>query len=100
MRKKPIRNSQYKTIPIFKQEVIKNPHTLFPIEEIYDEDRYYYEEEPIFDNKGNYIATKRNKYLIVDRLVGCYKVRKNKNNDNKKSKPLFELKSNVEKELI
>lgn len=46
-----------KAIPRFKEIIIKNPNTLFPVdwEKILDEGDYWYEEEPELDKSGNVI---------------------------------------------
>lgn len=92
----PIKKS--KKIPIFKDEIIKNPNdnTLFPInwEERLDEDRYWYEDEAVYDEYGNY-TTKKNFYIVLKRLVGCYSPKKPRGSIGK---PLFEIGNNFEEE--
>lgn len=84
-------------IPIFEEYVRKNPPIEKPLfgeprrwEDILDEDQYWYEEEPMFDDNGNYIGMKKNIYVIFKRVIGWRRrYPKSKNN----SKPLFELNS-------
>ncbi len=86
-----------KARPIFKEIVVKNPKTLFPVnwEEILDEDRYWYDYEPKLDENGDVITVK-NIYVVFKKLVGFCKT---KNNSIKfKQKPLFELKGEKEDE--
>lgn len=95
------RNNSVRFVPVYKDLIIKNPNPLFPIdyEKIYGKDRVWYDDEPIFDNQGNYIETKRNQYVAVKQLIRMYAVKKKTKCDTKfKNKPLFELKRSVENE--
>lgn len=97
-----MKNSKgYINVPIFKDRIVKNPNqnTLFPInwEETLDEDRYWYEEEEIFDELGNFIGMKKNLYVCFRDLVGCYRIKKNQSVNSKfKSIKLFETYSDKE----
>ena len=87
-----------RAIPIFTDVIIKNPNenTLFPIdwEERLGEDRYWYEDEPVFDSEGN-CTMKRNFYIVQKKLVRFYRCKNNRNNYSGQ-KPLFELKGDDE----
>lgn len=80
-----------KRVPIFKDVIVKNPNknTLFPInwEERVEEDRYWTEEEPIFDEEGNCTMV-TNEYVVFKRLVGFYTLKPPKGS---RGKPLFEI---------
>lgn len=82
-----------KAIPRFKEIIIKNPNTLFPVdwEKILDEGDYWYEEEPELDKSGN-VVTKRNLYIVKKVLTGFYYPKKTAKCVNQR--PLFELKGN------
>lgn len=89
------RNNKSKAIPIFKEIIIKNPRTLIPInwEERLDEDRYWYEYDPVFDEFGN-CTMKRNLYIVQKELVGFYRVKEKNSNVGQKS--IFDLKGDSE----
>jgi len=59
-------------VPNIKYYEVKNPKTLFPVnfEELYDEDKVRYEYEPIYDEVGNYLGTKKNVYVIESKVMG------------------------------
>ncbi len=96
------KSKRAKSIPIYKEYIVKNPNTLFPVDWVamYGEDRVSFEDEPIFDNQGNYIETRRNVYVAMRKLTGFYRVKDRKQNCNSiiKQKPLFELKGDKENE--
>lgn len=63
-------------IPIFEEYVRKNPPIEKPLfgeprrwEDILDEDQYWYEEEPMFDDDGNYIGMKKIFMLFLKELL-------------------------------
>lgn len=92
-----LKKDKIKFVPIYKDVIIKNPTPLFPIdyEKMYGKDRVWYEDEPIFDNQGNYIETKRNQYVAMKQLVRMYATKKKvKSNSVFTNQPLFELKGN------
>lgn len=95
-RKNP--NLVYK--PIIHSYEVKNPIALVPInwEERYGEDRVRYEEEPIFDEYGNYIETRTNVYVRHEKVIKWIIWNKNKVSHN--IKPLFEVNSERKEEEI
>lgn len=97
------KNSDYVFVPKIIYKEYKNPG-LFPVnyEEIYGEDKVRYEDEPIFDENGNFVEMKRNAYVAIGRVVGGYMVKRNKKIDEEKVRKvkqikLFETYSDVEK---
>lgn len=89
--------SKTKAIPIFRETIIKNPKTLFPVdwEKRLSEDDYWYEFEPELDELGN-MVTKRNLYIIERKVIGFYRPKKKVNLSHQK--PLFALKGDKEDE--
>lgn len=67
-------------IPNFSYYEVKNPKRLFPTnwEEVYGEENVRYDDEPIFDENGNYLGTKKNIYVTMKQLKGFKIIRKNK----------------------
>ena len=78
-------------VPIVSHRIVKNPKTLWPVnwEEVLGEDKVTYEDDPIFDDKGNYIETKRNVYVAFEQVKFVVRNR-NKVNPNYGNKKLFE----------
>lgn len=71
---------------------VKNPPTLFPVnwERFYGEDRVRYVEDPIFDEKGNYIETKIDVYVMMKKVKFMCVKRKNVIAPKFKQRNLFE----------
>lgn len=95
------KNKKVRFVPVFKTVILKNPQPLFPIdyEKVYGEDNVWYQDEPIFDNLGNYIETKINQFVATRQLVRMYAVKKKaKCNSKFENRPLFNLKGNDEDE--
>lgn len=87
------RNPNLIYIPVVVgRQIVKNPRTLFPVdwEERVGEDNVKYDYEPIYDDKGNIVGTKRNVYVAHDKIKFIVR-RRNKVKSN--TKPLFVIDS-------
>lgn len=96
------KNKNIICIPNFHYYEVKNPNRLFSTgrswEEIYGEENVRYEDNPIFDENGNYLETKRDVFVTMKRVTGYTIVRKNKP-AKPKAKKLFETYSDKIKKL-
>lgn len=78
-----------KCYPMLKKTRIKNPKSNKPYNwvELLDEDRYKFEENPIFDNAGNYLGVSKDVYVIFDEITGFCRIKKTKD-EKEKIKPV------------
>lgn len=69
-----------KCYPMSKKIRVKNPKADNPYNwvELLDEDRYSFEENPIFDDEGNYLGISRDVYVIFNEITGFCRTRKSK----------------------
>lgn len=66
------RNSKMVFVPQIYEIEEKMPKPLIPInwEERYGKDNVRYEEEPIYDENGNYVKTITNVYITMEKVMG------------------------------
>jgi len=66
--------------PIIKKTMIKNPKSNKPYNwvELIDEDNCIFEENPMFDNVGNYLGIAIDVYVIFEEITGFYRPKKRK----------------------
>ncbi len=66
-----------KCYPKFKTYKVKNPKSKTPYNwiDLLGEDTSWFEENPIFDNKGNYLGTSRDVFVIMKEIVGFGRIK-------------------------
>lgn len=88
--------------PHFHYYEVKNPNRLFPPsrswEEIYGEENVRYEDNPVYDENGNYLGTNRDVFITMKKVIGYTIMRRNKP-AKPKAKKLFETYSDKIKKL-
>ena len=91
------RNSKMVFVPQIYEIEEKMPKPLVPInwEERYGKDNVRYEEEPIYDENGNYVKTITNVYVTMEKVMGFHMFKrkeklKDENYKIPKLKKLFE----------
>lgn len=92
-------------VPQLQEVEVKMPKPLIPInwEERYGKDNVRYEEEPIYDENGNYVKTITNVYVTMEKVMGFrifkrHTKTKDTNVKIPKKVKLFETSADKEKE--
>lgn len=95
-----------KTYCRFVQEEVKNPTSTEPYNwvELIDNDKFRFEEEPLFDSDGTFLGFRRDVFVIFNRISGVCRTKKWKEECEKKQKikekaipqKLFEPINNIE----
>lgn len=90
-------NGMIKCYPMLRECEIKNPKSDNPYNwvELLDVGRCRFEEEPLFDNLGNYLGNKRDVFIIFKEITGFYRSKERKeeiekNKSKLKTKNLFD----------
>lgn len=75
-----------KCYPMFDTHKVKNPISDEPYNwvELLDEDTSWFEDDPIFDNEGNYLGTSKNVYVIFKELRGFGRIKLSEEEKKKK----------------
>lgn len=90
--------------PIFDIKTVKNPMSDKPYNwlDLLSDERTTFEEEPIFDENGNYLGIHRDAYVVFKEIKGYGRIKSKKINteekEHRKLKPrkLFETSSDIE----
>ena len=90
--------------PLFDIKTVKNPMSDKPYNwlDLLSDERTTFEEEPIFDENGNYLGIHRDAYVIFKEIKGYGRIKSKKINteekEHRKLKPrkLFEISSDIE----
>lgn len=77
-----------KCYPMFATHKVKNPKSDEPYNwvELLGEDTSWFEEDPIFDNKGNYLGTNKDVYVIFKELRGFGRIKLSEEEKKEKEK--------------
>lgn len=104
------RKGKAKCYPLFDTYEVKNPKSDNPYNwvELLDEDKSWFEDNPIFDNKGNYLGISKDVHVIFKELKGFGRIKLSEEEKLEKEKKgkiqprkLFEIDSDInEKEVI
>lgn len=77
-----------KCYPMFKAYKVKNPKSKTPYNwvDLLGEDTSWFEENPIFDNKGNYLGTGRDVFVIMKDIVGFGRIKMSEEEKQEKAR--------------
>ncbi len=90
--------------PMFVKREVKKPKSDIPYNwvELLDEDNSWFEDNPIFDEEGNYLGTSTDVYVIMKELRGFGRIKlsteeqeQKKRKETVKQRKLFEIDSNM-----
>lgn len=102
--KPKIRNKEKaKCYPMFREYEVKNPMADTPYNwvSLIGEDKFRFEEEPLFDNEGNYLGITRNAFVIFKEITGFCRTKTWKDEierrEKNKLKPKKLFNSNMQK---